>query len=258
MSANKEAIGSIEKIGIWLKKNNIDLSPIEFLIVLILIFTLPFLIGLVFTSNIILSLAFSAVFGTFFFIGIRFRARGKNLKKEEQLEQFLLDLNANLYSNQNIISGIEKSLKATEYPLRRDLEILIDEYRRGQLLKNCMENMAKRNSSQIIKIVMLGFIAANEKGVNLINFISSQIEYIRENKSFKNYVKVLTEGPKYTSYIIMVIPIISLILILLLNKNFLTIILSPAGLVVLIYSVISFAIGFLIINRMVGLNKKKE
>ncbi len=258
MSDNKEAVGSIEKIGIWLKKNNIDLGPIEFLMVLILIFTLPFLIGLVFTSNIILSLALSTIFGTFFFIGIRFRTTRKNLKKEEQLEQFLLDLNANLYSNQNIISGIEKSLKATEYPLRGDLEILIDEYRRGQLLKNCMENMAKRNNSPIVKIVMLGFIAANEKGVNLINFINSQIEYIRENKSFKNYVKVLTEGPKYTSYIIMVIPIISLVLILLLNKNFLATLLSPAGLVVLIYSIISFAIGFLAINRMVSLNKKEE
>ena len=99
----------------------------------------------------------------------------------------------------------------------------------------------------------MGFIAANEKGVNLIEFLKSQIEYIREKKSIINYIRILSSGPKYTSYIIMVIPIISLLIASFINKNFLENLLSKVGLLILIYSAVSYFIGILLINRLVNL-----
>ncbi len=171
------------------------------------------------------------------------------------MEQFLMDLTANLYGNPNIINCIHKSARDIENPLKKEFEIVVDQNRRGVLLNDCLKNMINRNNSQLIETILLGFIAANDKGADLISFLNCQIEYIRENKSLRNYIKILSSGPKYTSYLIMSIPLISILIITLINENFIKIIFSSIGMMVMAYSIISYIIGALLINKIVNLSE---
>ncbi|MHB1377873.1 MAG: type II secretion system F family protein, partial [Candidatus Humimicrobiaceae bacterium] len=75
-------------------------------------------------------------------------------------------------------------------------------------------------------------------------------------KSLNNYIRILSTGPKYTSYFIMIIPLFSMIAVLLLNKNFINLYLSGFGLIVIIYSLFSYIAGFFLINKIINnLNK---
>lgn len=176
-------------------------------------------------------------------------------KKEAQMEGFLIDLTGNLYANQNILQCIQKTMQDTDNPLRSDFENVVDQTRRGVLLNDALENMVMVNSSRIIRFVISGLIAANEKGVDLISFLKDQIDYLREKKSISNYIRILSSGPRYSSYVIMLIPIAVLGTVSLLNRGFAQSLISPPGLWVLIYSAVSFTAGFLIINKIVNLTE---
>jgi len=250
--------GLISKIDHWLQKNSISLGAREFVILIIVILSLVFAACLTFAINLMIPILLSAVILFLMFIFIDLRGRKENLKKEDQLENFLLDLIGNLYASPNITLGIQKTLESAEYPLKRDFAIVIDDVRRGILLNDALRSMVKRNSSNIIEVVLAGLVAANEKGTDLIEFLKAQIDYIREKKSINNYIKILSSGPKYTSYIIMLIPVASIIIASLLNKNFISSLLSGIGIAILIYAGVSYVLGFLFINKIINFGEENK
>lgn len=237
----------------WLKSNSINMDARTFLMAISILVSAIIIPGLFLKQGILFSLLLGSFCLVLIFIYINLRGRRENARKEDQLESFLIDLVGNLYATPNVLVAIQKTTENAEDPLKKEFETVINDTRKGVLLNAALEKMIKRSRSKIIGITLMGFIAANEKGVDLIEFLKSQIEYIREKKSISNYIRILSSGPKYTSYIIMVIPIISLLIASFINKYFLENLLSKVGLLILIYSAVSYFIGILLINRLVNL-----
>jgi tight adherence protein B len=242
----------MDRVTIWINRNNLDMDTSEFLILVSVLFFLILFAGLFFKIGFIFSILLLIASVFIFFIFINLRRKRENLKKEEQLEQFLLDLTGYLYGNPNILNCIQKTLEDTEHPLKKEFELVLNDTRKGLLLNDALKNMIARNSSPLIEIVLIGLIAANDKGVDLIEFLKDQVEYIREKKNMERYIKILSSGPRYTSYLITLIPIISLIVIILINKNIINILLTGTGVFILIYVVLSNIVGFFIINRLIN------
>ena len=242
----------INKINIWLMKNNINLEIEEFFIIISILMSLLIIIGIFTAPNIIISFLLSIFLVFIIFIFINMRKKRENFKKEIQLEQFLLDLKGNLYGNQNILNSLEHTISETEYPLKKDFELVINDTKRGLLLGEALKNMVKKNSSCLIEIVLSGLIVANDKGADIISFLTDQIEYIREKRAIDNYIKILSTGPKYTAYLIMLIPVAAIIVVILINKNIIDILFSSFGIISLVYVVSSNAIGIFLINRLLN------
>jgi len=240
------------RIVIWLEKNNINLEIEEFTIIISILMSLVIIVGIFTAPNIIISFLLSVFLVFILFIFINIRKKRENSKKEIQLEQFLLDLKGNLYGNPNILNSLENTVSESEYPLRKDFELVINDTKRGLLLDEALKNMVRKNSSYLIEIVLSGLIVANEKGADLISFLTDQIEYIREKRAIDNYIKILSTSPKYTAYLIMLIPVAAIIVVILINKNIIDILFSSFGIISLIYVILSNAIGIFLINRMVN------
>ena len=240
------------KINTWLMKNNINLEIEEFFIIISILMSLLIIIGIFTAPNIIISFLLSIFLVFIIFIFINMRKKRENFKKEVQLEQFLLDFKGNLYGNQNILNSLEQTVSETEYPLRKDFELVINDTKRGLLLDEALRNMVKRNSSCLIEIVLSGLIVANDKGADIISFLTDQIEYIREKRAIDNYIKILSTGPKYTAYLIMLIPVAAIIVIIMINNNIIDILFSSFGIISLVYVVLSNAIGIFLINRLLN------
>lgn len=252
MSEEDKKYSIVDKISVWLNKNNLNLDVKEFLILIFILFSLTFLVGLFFRPGLILSILFSIINIFLFFIFINIRKKRENVEKENQLEQFLLDLVGYLYGNPNILNCIQKTIEDADYPLRKEFELVLNDTRKGLLLNEALRNMIRRNSSPLIEIILIGFIAANDKGVDLIGFLKDQIEYIREKKNMERYIRILSSGPKYTSYLITLIPIVSIIIIILINRDIIEILFTEVGVLILIYIILSNIIGFFIINRVIN------
>jgi tight adherence protein B len=248
----------LKKIKLWLKKNNIDIEIEEFFILLSILLSIVIIVGILNAPNPIIAVLLSVFMAFILFIYINIRKKRENLKKEEQLEQFLLDFKGNLYSYPNILNSLEKTIPEVNYPLKRDFEIVLDDTKRGLLLNESLKNMIKRNSSYLIETILKGLIIANDKGVDLINFLDDQINYLREKRNIDNYIKILSSGPKYTAYLIMIIPLIAIVIVILINRNIIDILFSGFGLIILSYVIISNAIGIFLINRMVNFQNESR
>ncbi len=250
---NKEERSDIaDRMKLWLKKNNIHMENDEFFILVSILLSIIIIIGIFNAPNPIISIILSVFTAFILFISINIRRKRENSKKETQLEQFLLDFKGNLYSYPNILNSLEKTVLEAEHPLKKDFEIVINDTRKGLLLGEALKNMIKRNSSYPIEVVLTGLIIANDKGVDLISFLNDQIDYLREKKNIDNYIKILSTGPKYTAYLIMLIPIMAIIAVVLINRNIIEILFSGFGLISLAYVILSNAIGIFLINRMVN------
>ena len=249
---NDKTNDSINRIANWINKNNLNLDANEFLILIFVLFSLIFFAGLFFKIGFVFSILLLIISIFIFFIFINIRKKRENIKKEEQLEQFLLDLIGYLYGNPNILNCIQKTLEDVDYPLKKEFELVLNDTRKGLLLNEALRNMITRNSSPLIEVVLIGLIAANDKGTDLIEFLKDQVEYIREKKNIERYIKILSSGPRYTSYLITLIPIISIIIIILINKDIMNILFTGTGILVLVYVVLSNIAGFFIINRLIN------
>lgn len=220
-----------------------------------IVLTFPLLPNLLFKINLVVCYTLALLIIYIISILLKSKNKKQNLLKERQLEQFLMALSAYLYSNTNVFNCIEKAVNDINNPLKKEFEIVINENRHGILLNDCLKNLIKRNNSKVIETVILGFIAANDKGLDLVSFINLQIEYIREKRYLKNYIDILSSGPKYTSYLIIIIPILSILIIILLNDNYIDMLLSGIGLAVLLYSTVSYILGIFLINKLINTNK---
>lgn len=245
-------------LAAWLKKNGVKMSLLNFLIIIIFCISVILITSVFFKAGLLIFILSSVLLVFLTYISVDLKGRRINKIKEDQLENFLIDLLTILYINPNIMVAIQKALESSEDPIRKDFNIVIDDTRRGIVLNDALLKMLKRNRSRLFHVVITGLVAANEKGVDLIEFIKSQIDYIREKKSLENYVRILSSGPRYTSYLIIIIPLIAVTLASFINQNFIEVLLSTTGKLVLIYSSVSYLVGFFLINRITGLLDNNE
>ena len=237
----------------WLVKNGIGIPVQNFIFAMMSLISAILLLSVFFRSGILVFILLSSISIFFIYIFVDLKGRKLIKKKEDQLESVLIDLVTILHVNPNISVALKKTAENAEDPIRRDLELVIEDTQKGLLLNEALVNILKRNRSRLVHIVISGLIAANEKGVDLIEFLKSQIDYLREKKSLTNYVRILSSGPRYTSYLIIAIPLVVLLAASVLNRGFTSVLFSTAGKTVLVYSAISYLIGFFIINRIVSL-----
>ena len=212
-----------------------------------------FIICLFFKTGILVFTAVSAALVFIIYFLIDLKGRRISMKKEEQLEVFLMDLITSLHANPNVLSAIKNAADCAEEPLKKEFELVVDDTRKGVRLSDALENMLSKNRSIIIQVIITGFIAANDKGVDLVEFLQDQVSYIREKRSMESYIRILSSGPRYTSYVIALIPVAVLFIASLLNRDFALSLTSGTGAYIIIYAMASYLLGFVLINKIVNL-----
>lgn len=247
--ANKEKNNAFKR---WFERQNLRINLNDFLLMIFTTITAIFLICLILKFSILFIILINIFIFYMVFVSLSILKKRNLKKKEEQLEYFLIILEGNLFVQANILNCIKKSIKEIEDPLKSEFQDVLDNYSRGLLFKDALKIMIKKSNSKLIELVLSGFIAAEEKGTDISKFINHQIEYIRGKRSLKNYISILSTGPRYSSYFIMLIPILSITIITFLNRSFIDYYLSSLGIIVSLYALSSFLVGFLLINKIIN------
>lgn len=246
------------RISNWLIRNNLNIDVWMFIILILILISFILIVCLFFKTGILLFIIFSSVFIFLIYIVIDYRGRRASSLKELQMEEFIIGLTGNLYSNPNLLLAIQKTVIDVEDPLKKEFGAIVDDCRRGLNLKEAFENFLLKNRSKLIQVVITGLVAANDKGGDLIGFLKDQLDYLRERKNLNSYIRILSTGPRYTSYIIAVLPLLVIIVSMFINRELSSLFVSGAGLFVLIYVCISYSVGFLLINKIVNISDQSD
>jgi Flp pilus assembly protein TadB len=256
--SKSDSSGLWHKISRWLEKNGVKLDHWNFIAIVVIFLSVFFLGCLFLVRGILIFFGFSSIFLFLLYLFIDTGGRKKSAAKELQMEGFLTELTGNLYSNPNLLMAIKKTLSDLEEPLKKDIEDIIADCSKGSNLTEALENFMKKNRSKLIQIIVTGLIAANEKGGDLINFLNDQLDYLRKSRSLNSYIRILSAGPRYTAYIIAILPIAVIFAAMMLNRNFAVLLFSDTGVYVLIYVFVSYSIGFFLINKITNINDQTD
>ncbi|MBM3705204.1 MAG: hypothetical protein FJW66_01625 [Actinobacteria bacterium] len=236
----------------WLLRNGIKTDFMTFFMAVFVFLSALFIICLLFKSGIFIFFPSSALTIFLMYVTVDLKGRKVSKKKEDQMEGFMIELMGYLYTNPNLLTAIQKAAESSEAPLKDEFIAVIEDVRRGSRLNEALFNLLEKNRSRVIQVIITGLIAANEKGADLVAFLKDQIDYLREKKSIENYIRILSSGPRYTSFIIAAVPLAVVIIIALINRDFVSGMLQGTGLYVFIYAILSYATGFFVINRIIN------
>lgn len=257
-SLREERRQEATRIGVWLERAGVGIGEKEFYVALLLLLSTSFLATMVIFQNLLVSLVVVTLIGVGVMVYLNSRSGDLANKKDAQLEQFLIDLSASLHATSDIVEAIKVALKETEDPLRREFQRLVDEVNYNISFNRAVANMIRRNKSDLLEIVLIGLVAANEQGTNLIEFLNTKADYVRQRLQMEKQVEILSTEPKITALIVMAAPLLVILLVSFLNPSYVAFFRTVPGMITLAYSAISYTVGYLLISRLTQLTEKRR
>lgn len=258
ISLREERRREATRIGVWLERAGVGIAEKEFYVALLLLLSTSFLATMVISQNLLVSLAVATLIGVGVVVYLNFRSGNLAQKMDAQLEQFLIDLSASLHATSDIVEAIKMALKETEDPLRREFQRLVDEVNYNISFNRAVANIIRRSKSDLLEIVLIGLVAANEQGTNLIEFLNAKADYVRQRLQMEKQVEILSTEPRITAFIVMVAPLLVILLVSFLNPSYIAFFRTVPGMITLAYSVISYTVGYLLISRLTHLTEKRR
>jgi|Deesub1362A_J573_1020465.scaffolds.fasta_scaffold00529_17 tight adherence protein B len=237
----------------WLSQAGITLLLNEFYFLLVTLGTLGFTVGLIAGLPFMLALFLGALPCTGVLGWLSFKAKGRQLKLEKQLEQALLDMASALRTTPSLLEAVKVAVEGVDDPLRGELQRLLREIRFGIPVDEALKNLAKRNRSDILDLAVESMILSRTSGSRLVVLLERAAEVARSGLQMKEEIHSLSSQPRSTAIVVALIPIVFIVFIWFLNPGYLSYLRTPLGHLALIYAAISFSVGFYIMYRMTDL-----
>jgi tight adherence protein B len=197
--------------------------------------------------------AFGAGFGIPFIL----ISRKADRRRKKLVEQFPVALDVfirGLRAGHPIGSALELLTHELPDPIGTEFGIAVDETTYGADLKTALQNMADRCGLEDMQMFVVSLSVQSETGGNLAEILESLSKVIRERASMLMKVRALSSEGRMTATLLTALPVLSFTGLFLLSPGFyIDVADDPAFVPGFVTLLLMYAIGFLIIRKMVDL-----
>ena len=255
------------RLSTEIARADLKLRPAEFLMAWIaspFIFAfMAYVIGFV-VPTLQHPVALAAVFaiGAYFprwYIGFR---QGKRLRAfSEQLPNTITLLANSLRAGSSFLQGVELVTREAQPPISVEFERVVRDMSLGVALQPALANLVRRVKSEDLELMVTAINIQSQVGGNLATVLDSIAFTIRERIRIVGEIRVLTSMQRYSGYVITLLPVGLGGILLLISPNYITALFRnppqmlglPTGVIFLIVGLISMAIGYILIRRIVDI-----
>lgn len=241
-----------EKLDRELLRGDIPLKGGEFIVLQEFITLLFFLVGLLITRSLILSLLLLGVGG---FIPRLFLKRAQNKKRKQfnnQLADSLLILANSLRAGFSLLQAMEMVSQEMPNPISGEFKIALREMTYGTPTETALLNLADRVGSDDLELLVTAILIQRQVGGNLAEVLINIHTTIEDRLRIQMEIKTLTAQGRMSGYIIGALPLAIAGVLTVLNPSYLKLLYTtPLGLILLGIGVFSEIIGFLIIRKII-------
>jgi tight adherence protein B len=208
--------------------------------------------------------ALAAVFaiGAYFprwYIG--FRQRKRLAAFSEQLPNTITLLANSLRAGSSFLQGVELVTREAQPPISEEFERVVREMSLGVALQPALANLVRRVKSEDLELMVTAINIQSQVGGNLATVLDSIAFTIRERIRIIGEIRVLTSMQRYSGYVITLLPVGLAGILFLVSPGYITSLFSdksltlglPTGVIFLIVGLISMAIGYVFIRRIVDI-----
>ena len=188
--------------------------------------------------------------------------QGKRLRAfGEQLPDTITLLANSLRAGSSFLQGIELVTREARPPISEEFERVVREMQLGVALQPALNNLVRRVASEDLELMVTAIQIQSQVGGNLATVLDSIAFTIRERVRIKGEINTLTAMQRYSGYVITLLPIGLAGILFLISPTYITAILNnppsllglPMGVVFMIVGLISMAIGYILIRRIVDI-----
>ena len=183
------------------------------------------------------------------------RQRLRKNKFTQQLPDALELLINALKAGYSLQSAIEFAGRETVAPLGPELVRFHDESRLGIDARTALVALQERIGTEDARMFVTSLLLQRETGGNLTELLGNIAALVRQRLAFRGQVETLTAEPKLSAYILTALPFVVAGAISIMSPDYMKPLLqTDLGHTLIAYSLISMALGFLIMMRIADLD----
>ncbi len=185
---------------------------------------------------------------------VRFRQSRRLQAFNNQLGDTLLLLANSLRAGYSLLQSMESASKELTPPMSTEFARVVREIGLGLTLEEALAHLVERIDSEDLDMAVTAINIQHEVGGNLAEILDSISHTIRERIRIKGQIQALTAQQQLSGTVIALLPVFVGLVLLGMNPGYISGLWSePCGIAMLIYSVVSISIGYLIIRKIMAI-----
>lgn len=222
---------------------------------LVIVFSILFTGGLISAGRIVLLIVFSAAIGLG--IPIMFLQVKANRRRRKMQEQFPVALDVfvrGLRAGHPVAAALDLLTVEMPDPIGSEFGLVVDEVTYGADFRDALQAMADRWDMEELRMFVVSLAIQMETGGNLAEILENLARVIRERASMMMKVRALSSEGRMTAIMLTLLPVFSFTVLFLFRPTFyLDVADDPAFLPGFAGLLLLYAVGFIIIRRLVDL-----
>ena len=178
-----------------------------------------------------------------------------------QLPDTITLLANSLRAGSSFLQGLELVTREGRPPISEEFERVVREMSLGVALQPALNNLVRRVDSEDLELMVTAINIQSQVGGNLATVLDSIAYTIRERIRIIGEINTLTAMQRYSGYVITLLPVGLGIILFLISPTYMGRMLRnppeilglPAGVVFLLLGLISMAMGYVLIRRIVDI-----
>jgi tight adherence protein B len=241
-----------------LARADLKFKPGEYVALMVICSFLVAVLGFFIGSNSWLLAIAGAVFGAFLpRIYVRRQQSRRLIKFNEQLADMLGLMVNGLRAGYSTLQAMEAVSKELPSPISDEFRRVVQEIQLGVATEKALDNLLRRIPSDDLDLVVTAMNVQREVGGNLAEILETISFTIRDRVKLKGEIRVLTSQQMYSGKFLSVLPIIVVLLLYVLNRQYIMLLVDPAanagipcGYIAIGGAVVLIVTGYLVMQKM--------
>ncbi len=248
-----------EGISKDLARADLKLRPAEFIASRFISMLLTGFVGYIITRGSVPAAILATIFGYFIPRIYVNNAQGRRLKNFDNQLGDMLNLMVNgLRAGFSTLQSMEAVSKELPDPISGEFRRVVQEMQLGIPMEDALDHLLRRIDSEDLDLVITAINVQREVGGNLAEILDVITFTIRERVRIKGEIQALTAQGRATAWVISALPIVLVVLLFVLNKDYIMQFFNPetrnCGIPIMVLAAIMITSGFIITQKIVDID----
>ena len=254
-----EGTDMFDNISKNLARADIKLRPAEYIAAIVLSSMLVGLVGFVISQFSLIFAILAAVVGAYLpSMYVKMAQRTRLKKFDNQLGDMLNLMVNGLRAGFSTLQAMEAVSRELPSPICDEFRRVVQEMQLGITMDDALEHLLRRINSEDLDLVITAINVQREVGGNLAEILDTISYTIRERVRIKGEISALTAQGRATAWVIAALPIVLVLLLFLLNREYVMQFFNPetrsCGIPILALAGIMVVSGFIATQKIVAID----
>lgn len=248
---NRLSLGG--RLAAQLARTDVPMTVAEFSLLMMGLGVVGFLIGML-KFGPLFGIPIGGVVAYLPLVYLRYQAGNRRTKFASQLPDVLALLVGALRTGYGLLQGIEMLVTQMPQPAAAELSRVVRAVGLGMPMQRALSEMSKRMENDDFDLVVTAISVQYELGGNLAQTLETISDTIRDRVRIKREIQSLTSQQRMTAYILAGMPVVTAIVIYMLNPGYMGRLFDPGWIRLIPISALFMEfIGFMIMQKIIAI-----